>query len=834
MTTITVGNGKHTVSVGSNLTLIVGDGDDVITAGSDDTITVGNGNDTITIGSNDTITVGNGIDTINAGNNDTITVGIGTHTITAGSDATIRTGDGSGTIVAGADSTIIAGRGNNSITAGPGSQITADNGNDTVNAGANSVITLGIGAHMISAGTSDTITFDHGPDNIIYSGLTPTFTVPASLSVNEEHGIGLPITIGPPALGSEIINGFKTASDVIGLDTADFPNFATVIADATQVGPNTVITLDPSDTITLTNVLKSNLTAANFQFFTGAQDGITITGVPLDATLSAGTNNGGGSWTLTPAQLAGLQLNAGEPNGFPTPVDLTVMITNPAGQAASSSQAIPLVVNPIAPTVGVSVLSPHTGDPATETRLLVTASTDDPDGGNDFINRLVFNNLPPGVTLSHSGVPIGTTVSTNGQPGTFSFEVDVNAPPAQSTNFNFGVTAVADEPNAPEASSSTSQNIAIDYSTVSQNLNFLSANQSIWTSGTQFTKTFDNFLGIDFPNNFPSAPPTGGSVGALGVTLTGHFGLKAGFQSDLTVNSGSFNGQLPFNVTLADTFNKTNNTLEILPTESQLGGGSFTTLGAGGSYRLDLIFDVFANSSVLKKPVSTNIDVTLLMKNSGSLNKSFDLPDGLGSVAFQWPQVNTTGSNPSPGTISSTGHSQPIFQLNIDPIAVVLDAILGSDPLKGTFGNIPPAQIKYTILAATLAPGIDVQQSFNLNPGNLMGTLKNGNGSTIPFSFGTPTILDNPSSTDFNLSLDPNSTLENDTSLAGQLKVGLRALKGSITVGFTVAGQNVTKSVSVGPLFNPTHTFGPAPFATLYTHTFPVAFQQQTVSFSAA
>jgi hypothetical protein len=164
----------------------------------------------------------------------------------------------------------------------------------------------------------------------------------------------------------------------------------------------------------------------------------------------------------------------------------------------------------------------------------------------------------------------------------------------------------------------------------------------------------------------------------------------------------------------------------------------------------------------------------------------------------------------------------------------VLDAILGSDPLKGTVGNIPPLQIKYTVLAATLAPGVDVQQSFNLNPGNLMGALKNGNGSTIPFSFGTPTILDNPSSTNFNLNLTPDATLSNDTSLAGQLVVGLRALKASITVGFTVAGHNITKSASVGPLFNPTHTFGPAPFATLYSNTFPVAFQSQNVPFSVA
>src|SRR5260370_13510648 len=38
---------------------------------------------------------------------------------------------------------------------------------------------------------------------------------------------------------------------------------------------------------------------------------ITLGSVLSDATLSAGTNNGGGSWTLTPAQLAGLTITSG-------------------------------------------------------------------------------------------------------------------------------------------------------------------------------------------------------------------------------------------------------------------------------------------------------------------------------------------------------------------------------------------------------------------------------------------------------------------------------------------------------------------------------------------
>src|SRR5205085_2252764 len=117
---------------------------------------------------------------------------------------------------------------------------------------------------------------------------------------------------------------FRSNQDVISLDSADFANYAAVKAASTQVGADTVIKLDAADTITLQNVASSSLSASNFNFFTGATDSITITGVPLDEKLSAGTNNGGGSWTLTPSQLTGLTLNAGEPIGYPTPVDLKV------------------------------------------------------------------------------------------------------------------------------------------------------------------------------------------------------------------------------------------------------------------------------------------------------------------------------------------------------------------------------------------------------------------------------------------------------------------------------------------------------------------------------
>ena len=160
--------------------------------------------------------------------------------------------------------------------------------------------------------------------------------------------------------------------------------------------------------------------------------------------------------------------------------------------------------------------------------------------------------------------------------------------------------------------------------------------------------------------------------------------------------------------------------------------------------------------------------------------------------------------------------SNPIFSLNVDPIAIVLDAIFGTDPLKGSFLGV----VNYTILAATLAPAVDLQQNFTLTAALPGGTITPDGGSGQSFNFGSPIIIPNSDGA-YALTLDPDANLENTTSLAGQVTIGLRVLQGSI--GFSGV------STSFGPLFNPKTTLGPAPFATLYHNTFDVDFNQQTL-----
>ncbi len=66
--------------------------------------------------------------------------------------------------------------------------------------------------------------------------------------------------------GKDTVTNFHTNKDVLQFNTSLFANFAAAMSHASQVGANTVITIDSHDSITLQNVNKTSLTANNFHF----------------------------------------------------------------------------------------------------------------------------------------------------------------------------------------------------------------------------------------------------------------------------------------------------------------------------------------------------------------------------------------------------------------------------------------------------------------------------------------------------------------------------------------------------------------------------------------
>jgi VCBS repeat-containing protein len=500
------------------------------------------------------------------------------------------------------------------------------------------------------------------------------------------------------------------------------------------------------------------------------------------------------------------------------------------------SATVSVTVTPVAdpPTITVQVLPWQMGDPATETRLLITATSGDfgtPDEGSDFIKSLQFSGLPGGVTLSDTkGLLSGTTIITSGQPGMFTDEVDVLTPTAQNTSFNLGITAINAEiegtGSPAEAPASASQPIVVDYSQQSTNVDFTATNQSIWDTGGAFTTDFNKFLGIDTG----ASTTLGGTFLGAGISVGASFHIKTGFQMDLSINSGSFNADLPYNITFNDTYNKTNDTLEIDPFDTALSGGHISTLGPNGSFSLDFVFDAMANATITLSYVigSTSASIGTTLKttlpivhfNSTTANVTIGIPpEGpIATLSFAWPNVNTSGTG-GPGTISSVGTSNPIVNLDLDLIALALAALgISPDPLKGSVLGVD-----YDLLSADVSGGIAVQQKFDLNELGLTPTLTLEDGTVEPFTFGTPLFIPNASTHDSNnngtlamsLDLTPDANLHNNTSLAAQLGFGVTALK--------IDGFDPLHFTTTIPLGN---------LGSIYNKSFPVNFQSATVNFS--
>ena len=213
---------------GSGNDVVLGNGNYSITGGTGgNAIALGNGNDSVSLlGDNNTVVLGNGNDTVSlSGNNNTVTLGNGNHSVATGAGSKISLGNGNDTVSAGANSTIALGNGNDTIYAGANTKVALGNGNDTVYAGANDAITLGAG--------HDTVAF----------GLSP----------------------GPLAIGNETVSNFAKG-DVLEFNHLLIANYAAAMFDSKQVGQDTVITVNPNDTVTLHGTALSSLTASAFKF----------------------------------------------------------------------------------------------------------------------------------------------------------------------------------------------------------------------------------------------------------------------------------------------------------------------------------------------------------------------------------------------------------------------------------------------------------------------------------------------------------------------------------------------------------------------------------------
>jgi trimeric autotransporter adhesin len=211
---------------------------------------------------------------------------------------------------------------------------------------------------------------------------------------------------------------------------------------------------------------------------------IKITGIPGAASLSAGTLNSDGSWTLTASQLSGLTLTA--PAGsFAGTASLTVTstATESDGSAASNSAAMTVAIAGVAsvPTLSVQNVS---GNAGTAIALNIASALTATDGTESLAINIA--GLPSGASLSagtHNSD--GSWTLTPSQLSELTLTTAANTP-AQTANLT--VTSTATESDGSAASNSKVLSAAIgSIYDVEDNL---------------VSQTFKNAYGAEWVNNF--------------------------------------------------------------------------------------------------------------------------------------------------------------------------------------------------------------------------------------------------------------------------------------------------------------------------------------------
>ncbi|MCB2101215.1 MAG: hypothetical protein KDE22_10125, partial [Rhodobacterales bacterium] len=270
----------------------------------------------------------------------------------------------------------------------------------------------------------------------------------ATLSAGTDNGDGTwtltqanltGLTITPPANSDADfqLTFTATTTEADGGDTATATGVVNVTVGADADAPSLTLS-DASGTED--QAISLNLSAALTDTDGSESLSVTIAGVPSGATLSAGTNNGDGTWTLEPGDLAGLTITP--PAGSDADFQLTVTATSTeatGGDTATTSGTVNVSVaaDADAPTL---TLNDASGNEDQAISLNLSSALTDTDGSESL-------------SITIGGVPSGATLSagTDNGDGTWTLSSDdlsglTITPPANSdVDFQLTVTATSTE-----------------------------------------------------------------------------------------------------------------------------------------------------------------------------------------------------------------------------------------------------------------------------------------------------------------------------------------------------------------------------------------------------
>jgi large repetitive protein len=339
------------------------------------------------------------------------------------------------------------------------------------------------------------------------------------------------LTITPPANSDAdfTLTVVATATETNGGDTASSTSTLAVTVAADADAPNlTASAASGTEDTAIALTIASALTDTD-----GSEtQSIVISGVPSGAVLSAGTNNGDGSWTLTSAQLSGLTITppANSDGDFTLTVVATATEAN-GGDTASSTATVAVTVaaDADAPNLTASAAS---GTEDTAIALTIASALVDTDGSET--QSIVISGVPGGAVLS---------AGTNNGDGSWTLTsaqlsgLTITPPANSDADFTLTVVATATEANGGDTASSTST-LAVTVAADADAPN-LSASAASGTEDTAIALTIASALtdtdGSETQSIVISGVPSGAVLSAGTNNGDGSWTLTSAQLSGLTI-----------------------------------------------------------------------------------------------------------------------------------------------------------------------------------------------------------------------------------------------------------------------------------------------------------
>ncbi|URK19804.1 Ig-like domain-containing protein [Thalassospira sp. GO-4] len=549
-------SGHDTISSGGGAdTVYGGGGNDIIdSGGGDDRVFGGSGKDTITGGAGDDyINAGGSHDTVDGGEgNDTIFGGGGKDTITGGAgDDYIDAGSSSDTVDGGAgNDTILGGSGHDTLDGGEGT--------DTLYGGNSNDILIGSGDDKLYGESgSDEIRYTvdlTGEGTGIVDGGSQTDTLKLYLTSEQLSGDGVLDALQD--LQDHIASGGEGSLtlEALGVEVDNVENLE-IYVDGELYDPSA-----ESPTLSVADASGNEDTSISLDIAAGLNDStetltITISGVPDGATLSAGTDNGDGTWTLNSDQLEGLTITP--PDDYSGSFDLSVTAVSTSGaDSTSTSDVITVDVAGVADMPSLEVAD-ASGNEDSAISLDISAGLSDA----SEILSITISGVPDGATLSagtdngdgtwtlSAGDLDGLTITPpEDYSGGFDLDVTVTSTDGNDTSsisdtITVGVTAVADAPDLAVSDASGNEDSAISLD-ISAGLGDASETLSVTISGVPDGATLS--AGTD--NGDGTWTLSAGDLDGLSITPPDDY--SGSFDLNVTVTSTDGNDSASVNDTI--------------------------------------------------------------------------------------------------------------------------------------------------------------------------------------------------------------------------------------------------------------------------------------------